>query len=947
MRDFLAGLGMRPPQADSDLLREVGELYLGAAREVEQLRVLVLQTIVEVGAGWSGEAAEAFLDQLRPFVVVDGSSPSGRGDFLGVAVEIIDTLGFFAGDLGVKVDYLNLSIISNLVVALAEILFWMALAYWFPGAMQHVFLVRWLTKLGVNRQIAVLISTIVTMVAVETLVSLAVDVVVQLKLKGDGLLEGWLGQETGGALTFGLMSGLVGGFVFGVGGGLIHVLGKAFGDDLAGRLGKDLRGLFERVALPGGAGGKEFTDALARVFGDVSHSLITGFGRKSPGGGGSGVRGLSGGAGRAPGGVGRPGGGELFLDVLARNSDRLGAAQTRSLADAYRRLVGDESPSVGARGAGPGAGAGAGAAARGLDEAAREFVEAMARTFERLAGRALGGQLARDLGRDYADVFVRHWSRHGVLALKSDLRLLLRDFEGPLGAGTVRMLSDEVVDVLLGNLRRNFSGTLGYKLGALSGTGLLEGVTGTLSTGFYNLLVGPNKRFETEAGAFAGGVVLGMAAQAGHFWGVDPIQLRNLPSLKELQAGLGADPHTLADIGTSTGTGTGTGTGNGASGAPGPEARDGVPEPDIEPADQDPGTGGDVGGSGDGGGPRGGGSRGGVDAARPPAPEHRGPGGMDWPVPTVGGQNAARPYAGAFPDTDTTPLLSDQNIVDASSVTSIPSNDDGLGSETSSLYGTRPPAINPTGPSNTTGSNPVHEPPHATGILVGNGPESVRLADGFEILGPGGPAMVVNNGGEGLVGEEKAVPGPADPADPVVSAPVPEGGSFGGSGALHARREHLMALVTETYRERLVLEERFEVVAREPRERLRQLVEERLDKSAAEAPQGGMDKNVLFDRLWAEVQPGLRSEFLTEPSNFQSYEGIGRWREHVESVLSQVPDKIDAALSAEADAPHPSASDGSSRDQPSVESSGPNIDAARQPDQEVFDENRSALNLPP
>ncbi|GAA2792921.1 WXG100-like domain-containing protein [Crossiella cryophila] len=127
-------------------------------------------------------------------------------------------------------------------------------------------------------------------------------------------------------------------------------------------------------------------------------------------------------------------------------------------------------------------------------------------------GKNLGEDTARQLGRDYAKSFVDNWARHGLdgtPAFRNSLRDVLAPQSGKLGKDAVRLLSQEVPDVLARNTIDHLGGNLAAKAAMYSTMFLAEGVSGVMTMAVMAQIDGQEVGAAEYGMGFLSGTVMG------------------------------------------------------------------------------------------------------------------------------------------------------------------------------------------------------------------------------------------------------------------------------------------------------------------------------------------------------------------------------------------------------------------------------------------------------
>ncbi|MBT0774320.1 hypothetical protein KIH74_35590, partial [Kineosporia sp. J2-2] len=555
--------GMDVPQGNEDLLREVAVLYEGVAEDLLALRSAILELMVEVKANWQGEAADSFIAVLRPFVASDvlHEASGDRGDYLGKAAESAVVLARVGRDTGNQFEYAKWMLFALLAWTVADLAAIAATAWWNWMAPIEAWWVRVLARWGIGKTVARLVAHISTQMALQVTAGVLMDVIIQAKQFMDGHRDEWSAENTLGAIEFAVIAGLIGGGLSGFAPGLTKGIGNVLGADFQKVLAGDLAKVLGDAPSSGGVGG--VAGDLSKVFAGDSGGLVKGFKGVEVRTGGRAADDLGLGGNQKIPGSGAKAGGELApADILKKVGNDLrqvaGPNQASGFMARYLRVFGDADADLFR-------GLGVDSFTRKVLGDAGEFVERMAAVFERHFGSVMRADLARELGRDYAESFAVNWSRKNMKDLQGDLRKVLAGYEDRLGRATVDALADDVPYLVVRNLQKNYAGTFGYKVADYGVSAATGGTTMVLATGFYNLLFGPDHEFETGVAAFGAGALMGALGRAGRQVIGEPIELRNLPSADELHSSVRAMSEKPALEGSAGGSG---GSGRGGDSLP-------------------------------------------------------------------------------------------------------------------------------------------------------------------------------------------------------------------------------------------------------------------------------------------------------------------------------------------------------------------------------------------
>ncbi|MET8917966.1 hypothetical protein ABZX40_26760 [Streptomyces sp. NPDC004610] len=444
---FLVLTGQRMPDADPELMRA----YLVAPqRELEariaEVQALLVRVAQSVAGGSNGAFSEAYYEAMLTL-----AQPEGRAVLAGLG-DAARELGDAMEESAYQVEYVNLMIVFQLGMFLVEFAATFVMAVFNPvqALMRQAFLRNAYGRILTSLKFRVLLA-IAEQQVLQGGLAVAMDRLAQWTLAGQGKHTGQGDTYLTQAAAFGAVAGFVSVPVqFGA---------SWLAQNLMKRTARDAgEGLFEELdrALSGRQGGPAGKDA-----GDAPEGgpVVKPVPRPRPGQGSDGFTGKT---------------------LITTGNGRGGGGGDRAFA---RGLSGQVSAVVDglSRGGDPGA-------------VGRSFIDGMGDVFARRFGDDMGGDgLARELGEDWAGIFLRHLDRDG---LGDALRSVLLDGRLPVAG-----LGDDVVRVMSQRVEHWFGprGWVGeFTEFALHGIG--DGVTGVGSEVFYNTIT--QQKVSVSGGGF-------------------------------------------------------------------------------------------------------------------------------------------------------------------------------------------------------------------------------------------------------------------------------------------------------------------------------------------------------------------------------------------------------------------------------------------------------------
>ncbi|MFD8723555.1 hypothetical protein ACFV2H_37720 [Streptomyces sp. NPDC059629] len=494
----LAGLfklitGMPWPQGNEDELRQVAQLYTTTSQEFDQLAEVVSELVAAIKRDFQGETASAFVASMQDLVSGD--------DYLGAAKEGASELADFANDTANQLEYMKWMIIATLVELAAELAFYAATAWFNPFAEAEALIAEMFARIFINKIVATVLRYIAQHVVLGLITAVTMDRLIQAIQKRQGHRKSYDNSLLVQAVEFSVIGGVTGAVLGPLAGKFGSWLSGLMGKDFGKTVGDDLANVFKSGLGPLTTQGetKAFTKDLGRVIGDNGHGLANGFGkdvRDEVGGG------LGAGAGRGPGG--RAGSGEVS-GVGKDAVPSRGAGNELSEADKFRNEMGE----VFSQHLGPSAGT-----------AATERA-------------GVTGLVARMAGEEFGEKFAEVWGRKPLSEVQAELKKVLID--SGLTKEVSEELSREIPDAVLRALVKNAGPNVGQKLAELVTASVSGGVNMTLTTGFYNLIFGPDHSFETNFDSFVGGAAMGALGHGGRM-AIDRLSPHTKIEVPEIEA---------------------------------------------------------------------------------------------------------------------------------------------------------------------------------------------------------------------------------------------------------------------------------------------------------------------------------------------------------------------------------------------------------------------------
>ncbi|MFI6574177.1 hypothetical protein ACIBFB_00140 [Nocardiopsis sp. NPDC050513] len=560
---FYGLTGTKWPDVDEDRLRDLSDMYETVQYILDtELPELVLLLRRKVSLTFDGRTTDYFERSLAQFT-------AGERDYLGEAGRLAEEIKEYAREAANQVEYAKWMIIGQLVQLALEIAWAIAMSYWtFGASLSWITLFTFVRQEMIRRILNWLVWNLLSHLFVAQLFGVTMDLLIQRIQRDEGNRDEWDRELTrmasAGAFVEGLLSA---GLSFGADVFLSKRLSGALGDSV-GDVSADAATPPPRSLDP-----DPTPDPTAPPRDPSPPRGSARDGAPAPADRPDDLDGP--GDGDRPGdtdSTGAPGDG----DVTPRFGRDLSHLFSRN---SFAFLRPEQIPGGGWKAPG----------------AAQRFRDDAARTFERDLGPVLGGNAARDLGRDYADTFLGNWDT-------PDLRPALDDLLSsvPLPRATRDHLAHDVPEALtrtLGEFGTTWWDRL-LNLGVGAGSGALEGYLGE---GFTNLLFSPEREWKASGMSAVAGATTSTVQQLATWGGVAAIDgLRDLriaapdtapPATDSDSATRGADPPRSAEGPASSGESdpvregdsedSDTGTGDDVSGAP----SDGVPG--DSPADTD------------------------------------------------------------------------------------------------------------------------------------------------------------------------------------------------------------------------------------------------------------------------------------------------------------------------------------------------------------------------
>ncbi len=539
--------GMEWPQGNEDTLRHVAQLYTATANDFDQLAELVTELTKSIKENFEGETAEAFIAGMKDLV-------TGK-NYVGSAKDGANELAGFADDIANKIEYMKWMILATLIELAAELLFYAATSWFNWGAPAEAAAAEAAAQITMRIIMKKVLQYLLQHVALGLVTALAMDGIIQyiqIRQHHRAKMDHSLTLQ---AVEFSVISSVVGGVLGPLTSKFGSLLGKLLGKDFAKDLGKDLANLFDgdfKNLLNNGT--KDLANDVGNTLSHNSKGLTNGFDHD----------------------LANDVGNDLSHDASSELSHDASSDLGRDT-DSKWDGKSDEEPLLGDKNIkddGEGLGS------------IEDFSHDMGDVFAKHFGETLGDGAARDLGKEYGETFASAWGRKDLSAVKDDLDHVLSPFADKLGADGVRSLSHDLPDTILKNMIKSTGPDVGRRMADLTAASLSSGVNMTLTTGFYNLIFGPEHTFETGFDSFGGGAAMGALGHGGrmainhfspHITKIDPkdfeadfgkgLKLGGADGTHpdDAPGGPGSEP-TGTGVKTTGGTGgSGSGSGSGSS----------------------------------------------------------------------------------------------------------------------------------------------------------------------------------------------------------------------------------------------------------------------------------------------------------------------------------------------------------------------------------------------
>ncbi|MGW1680197.1 toxin glutamine deamidase domain-containing protein [Saccharopolyspora sp. NPDC002376] len=242
------------PDANEDQLRALAAEWTAAAQTLAELGPGLRSAVQAIRSEFAGEAAQAFVQRMAPFV--EGE------DLISTAAELFNGLAKTLTDLALDVEYMKIVTIASLVALIAEIAWATAMAPFTGGATMawlaaRMAVVRFMMQTLLRRVLMQVLSTAVFSIAFQLLI----DVVAQVSQFAMGTRTEWNTDYTKNAAGVGAMGAAL---ALPIGG-----LGKLFGSGLNSALNAAFAKQF----------GKDWAKNGARVLSNIStesfHEVMT------------------------------------------------------------------------------------------------------------------------------------------------------------------------------------------------------------------------------------------------------------------------------------------------------------------------------------------------------------------------------------------------------------------------------------------------------------------------------------------------------------------------------------------------------------------------------------------------------------------------------------------------------------------------------------------------
>ncbi|MDH6133269.1 DNA-binding FrmR family transcriptional regulator [Kitasatospora sp. MAA4] len=476
--------GMKWPEANEDNLRTAGDDYLAIANDIPELKGYIADLVKCCLAQFEGEAADAFVDQMRQLI-----GQTGGTDYLTTAAGTAKQLGDYAHQTANQVEYTKWMTIAQLVQLLAEIAYAIAMIPLTFGGSLAAIPMAMEAVAAVLKQIFIwLFKQLIIHEFTSIVGGLLLDVIIQTIQIAEGHKTSWDSKSTLQAVEFGAINGLLAGPLELLGFGFGKLLGRLFGKGLGEVLETELKDL-AGAELKAGLNDLE-KSALDSLVKDVEKNEMTAV--------------ISAATKGALETVSREVVGEVAKEAVEQ------AVET-AVKDVAKEAV-EEAVETTAKEA----------AETAVEEAVKKlsktetFTKDLGTSFENGLKGVIGATTANEMGRQFAKTIATNAARHAVDqdAVRVILTNVLKDFD-KADKELINKLAAETMAVS-SRLGSQTAHQFLYRLGEQAGGLLKGGLHNILTEGGYNLVFDDSHSFTVTADTFFAGLAMGALGAIGH-----------------------------------------------------------------------------------------------------------------------------------------------------------------------------------------------------------------------------------------------------------------------------------------------------------------------------------------------------------------------------------------------------------------------------------------------
>nr|WP_257019505.1 protein-glutamine glutaminase family protein [Streptomyces sp. TLI_235] len=236
---FSIATGMKWPEANEDDLRAAGDDYLAIAEKVPELRGYLVDLVNCCRDSFEGQAADAFLLQMRRLIGETGST-----DYVSSSGEVAKQLGDFAHKVANQVEYAKWMIIAQLIQLVAQIAWAIAMIpITFGGSIAEIFVAYKVTGELIKQIFIWLLKQLLLHEFLSITTAMVMDGIIQGIQIGKGHKDHWESESFIQSIEMGAINGLLTGplelLTFGIG----KLFGRMFGSGLTKNLLADIKTL--------------------------------------------------------------------------------------------------------------------------------------------------------------------------------------------------------------------------------------------------------------------------------------------------------------------------------------------------------------------------------------------------------------------------------------------------------------------------------------------------------------------------------------------------------------------------------------------------------------------------------------------------------------------------------------------------------------------------------